>query len=165
MTPRSRNPPLFIFRIFSFMMDMFTQQWFHLIVSSKKGNQRPTKFLIITPRFVVWLRGGMHTEEHDSRVGCTLRSMTPGWDVHCGAWLRGGMHTAEHDSGVGCTLRSMTPGWDAHCRAWLRGSMHTAELNSNCNKLLVISLLPNKVHTTWIVGYFTEFWKGREMIL
>ena len=70
----------------------------------------------------VWLRGGKHTMESDSAVGCTqwsfLRHLVPltlRCDAHHWAWLRGGMHTTELDSPVGCTPRSSTLQWNTHC--------------------------------------------------
>ena len=33
-----------------------------------------------------WLPGVQHTAESDSAVCCTLRSLTPRWDAHCGAF-------------------------------------------------------------------------------
>ena len=46
-----------------------------------------------------WLRGGKHTAESDSTVGCTQ--------------LRSGKYTADLDSAVGCTPGSSTPRWEA----------------------------------------------------
>ena len=104
MSPRSQILglviPLFIAKIVSLVIDVFTPKW----VSPDchfKSNQRPAKFSILPLWCAVWHHCfGMHTAELDSVVWCTVHS------AHPGAWHRRGLHTVESDSTVGCTPRS-----------------------------------------------------------
>ena len=65
------------------MLQSLTQRW-----DAHRG--------VFEELLITWLRGGMHTVELDSAVGCTPRSLTPRCAAHRGARLRGRMHSFAH---------------------------------------------------------------------
>ena len=103
--------PLFIIKIFSFMIDMFTPKRGLLIFPLEASrDQRNFRF---------WLWGVHHTVDLDSSVWCILQ--TPRYDAHSRVfweiwvtWLRRVMHTTKLDSTEGCNSQSLTLWYASH---------------------------------------------------